>query len=412
VNPSTGARLGETAWNGGPTVGATGGGISSVWPMPGYQKNAPSFLHVINGKSSGAACAARSGDCRQVPDVSADGNPATGYVIYWNGTGAAGASATRGWQVVGGTSAAAPAWAALMALANASARCGGTRIGFANPALYHAAATAYGTEFYDVTSGNNDMTGLNGGLYPAGPGYDMTTGLGTPNGTALAETLCMDAIAVANPGAQRTPVKTAVSLQINGADTRGAPVTYKADGLPSGLTINSSSGKITGRPRRIGTSTVTITVADVQGTTAQIAFRWTIQDAPVLSHMSLTSVGAARPTLLFTVAAGRDAPAVKSIDVSLPPGLHFTTSEPTVTLTGRNGKHLRFSARLVHGALVLTFRTGAPRVQVTISSPRLAASGSLTAALARHQATPVTLTVRVTDAKKLTTRLLRRITPS
>ena len=68
-----------------PSVGASGGGVSSFWPMPSYQSGAPASLHVINGNSSGSQCNASSGDCREVPDVSADGDPGTGYVIYWNG---------------------------------------------------------------------------------------------------------------------------------------------------------------------------------------------------------------------------------------------------------------------------------------------------------------------------------------
>ena len=404
-NPSTGARLGETVWDDGASEGATGGGISSFWSMPGYQTNAPSFLHVINGNSSGTPCSAKSGDCREVPDVSADGDPATGYVIYFSGP------PTPGWQVVGGTSAAAPAWAALIALANASARCGGASVGFANPALYEAAATAYSTDFNDITSGTNDMTGAFG-LYPAGSGYDMATGLGSPNATALVQSLCTDAIALANPGSQRTTVKTTVSLQIKAADTRGAAVTYKATGLPSGLTINGSSGRITGRPKRMGTSTVTITVADAAGTTAQTTFGWTVQGAPTLSHLSLSSVGAARPKLSFSLTAGHDAPSIKTIEVGLPRGLSFTNSRSAIAVTGRKGRHLKFTARLLRGALALTVRTATPQVHVTISSPRLAASGSLRAALARHQATRVTLTIRVTDAGNLTTRLSQRIRAS
>ena len=407
TNASTGARVGETVWNGGQTVGATGGGISSFWPMPAYQSLAPSFLHVINGKSSGAACRPPSGDCREVPDVSADGDPATGYVIYWSG----GLPTSNPWQVVGGTSAAAPTWAALIALTNASAECAGAPIGFANPALYHAAAVAYGTDFNDTTSGDNDMTGLNGGLYPAGTGYDMATGLGSPNGTALAQTLCADAITLAPPGSQHTALNTSASLQIQALDTRAHAMTYVATGLPMGLTINSSTGKITGRPRRIGRSTVTITVTD-GGATGQTTFGWTIQGAPRLSRMSLTSVGAARPKLSFTMTAGREEPAIKSVNISLPRGLRFTSSRSAIVVTGPKGKHLKITARLVHGTLVLTLRTASPQMRVTISWPRLAASDSLTAALARHRATRVTMTFRVTDAASLTTRLSRKIKPS
>ena len=346
ANTTTGARIGEGVWNDGTTVGASGGGVSSFWKMPGYQAQAPSFLHVINGHSSGANCAAPSGDCREVPDVSADGDPATGYMIYWNGSGDAGVTQPKGWQAVGGTSAAAPVWAALIALANASSRCAGTPIGFANPALYYAAGSAYGTDFSDITSGNNDMTGLQGGLYPAGSGYDMATGLGSPNATALAQSLCTDAIALGNPGPQGSTVKKSVSLQINAADTRGAAVTYKATGLPSGLSINGSTGKITGNPRRIGKSTVTVVVSDSVGSTAQTTFDWTIEGAPTISHVSLSSVGAGRPRMSFTVAAGRDGPGLKTVSITLPRGLHFSKSRATVTVTGAKGKHLKFTTSL------------------------------------------------------------------
>jgi subtilase family serine protease len=411
ASPTTGAHLGETVWNDGPSIGASGGGISSFWQMPAYQKDAPGSLHVINGNSSGEPCSAPSGDCREVPDVSADGDPNTGYVIYWNGSNSAVPPATVGWQVVGGTSAAAPAWAALIALTNASAGCAGTRVGFANPALYHAGAAAFSSDFSDVTSGNNDMTGAFG-LYPAGSGYDMATGLGSPNGTALAEALCTDAITLGNPGDQRSTVKTSVSLQVSAVDTRGGAVTYRATGLPSGLTINGSTGRITGRPNRLGKFTVTIAVANAVGTTSQTTFGWTIQGAPTLSHLSLSSVGLARPRLSFTMTAGRGAPSIKTVNVTLPRGLHFTSSRSTVTVTGPKGKRLRLTTRLVRGALVLTLRTATPQAHVTISSPRLAASGSLTSAIARHQAGRVTLTMRVTDADKLTTRLSTKIKPS
>ncbi len=411
TNATAGARASETVWNDGTDVGASGGGVSSIWPMPSYQSGAPGFLHVINGNSTGSTCpGAGSGDCREVPDVSADGDPGTGYVIYWNGSGDATGfpPPTPGWQVVGGTSAAAPAWAALIALADASGRCGGIPIGFANPALYDAAANAYSTDFNDITSGNNDMTGVNGGLYPAGGGYDMATGLGSPNGAALVQSLCSDAISMPNPGTQYSTVKKAVSLQLKAVSTRGDGVTYKATGLPSGLSLDASTGKVTGKPNRLGTSTVTVTATDAADTSTQTTFRWTIENPPALSRVSLSSVGASRPTLSFTVTAGRDEPALKSISIVLPRGLHFTKSRSTVSVTGPRGKHLRFTASLKDGGLVVTLRTATPQARVTISSPRLAASGSLNAALARHQATRVTLTVRVTDAVRLTTRLTGR----
>jgi subtilase family serine protease len=168
----------ETVWNSGPQRSG-GGGISRLWAMPSYQSSAPGSLNVINGNSSGAPCSAPAGSyCREVPDVAADADPATGYSIFLGGA----------WRAVGGTSAAAPTWAALTALVNGSGACGASPIGFANPVLYKAAT--YAGEFNDVTSGNNDADGTTGGLYPAGPGYDMATGLGTPIGSRLAPALC------------------------------------------------------------------------------------------------------------------------------------------------------------------------------------------------------------------------------
>ena len=83
-------------------------------------------------------------DCREVPDVSADADPVTGYMVFVADQG--------GGSRVGGTSASAPLWAAYTALVNASAACRGQRVGFANPALYQVAATNYAANFNDITA--------------------------------------------------------------------------------------------------------------------------------------------------------------------------------------------------------------------------------------------------------------------
>jgi subtilase family serine protease len=409
---SLGPRPSESVWNDHAQVGAGGGGISSFWTMPSYQSTAPSSLRVINSASTGSTCGTSSGDCREVPDVSADADPATGYVIYWNGGGSSAAFPNpQGWQVVGGTSGAAPTWAALIALTNASAGCHGTAIGFANPALYYAAGTAYGSDFNDVTSGNNDMTGTNRGQFAAGPGYDMASGLGSPNGSALAASLCTDSIALANPGPQRSLLNTSVSEQIRSSDTRGQAVSYDAAGLPAGLSINASTGKITGRPRRDGTTTVIVTASDRAGAAARTSFAWTIESKPILSKVSLTSVGATRPKLAFTLAAGRDAPKLQTITVALPRGLSFSKSRAMVSVAGLKVKHLRYTASLQRGSLVLKLQTPAQQVRVTISYPRLKAGGSLAAQLARNHSTRLRITVHVTDAAKLATKLTSTVRP-
>ncbi|MHB1447291.1 MAG: S53 family peptidase [Acidimicrobiales bacterium] len=161
----------ETVWN---SSGASGGGISRRWPMPAWQASA------VMADSSGTPCGATTGYCRQVPDVSASADPAHGYPIFCT----AGDCNGQGWFSGGGTSLAAPVWAALVADINQG--CGGTgRVGFINPVLYSTPGVTH-----DITIGSNAPIGSPTGLYPAGPGYDMASGLGSPNGAALAQALC------------------------------------------------------------------------------------------------------------------------------------------------------------------------------------------------------------------------------
>ncbi|MGH2842884.1 MAG: protease pro-enzyme activation domain-containing protein [Solirubrobacteraceae bacterium] len=265
----------QTVWNDSSNqTGAGGGGISSIHAMPAYQAGAAASLNVINSHSSGTPCGAASGSyCREVPDVSANADPYTGYLVYYD----------RSWIGIGGTSGAAPLWAALTALTNASASCAGKPIGFANPALYDAAAGGYSSDFFDVTSGNNDYTpdGYAGGLYPAGSGYDMASGLGTPNGANLPAALCAggaagDTVTVTNPGAQAGTVGVGVSLQVLASDSAsGQTLSYSATGLPAGLSI-SSSGLITGAPTATGSSSVTVTAKDTTGASGSASFTWTV----------------------------------------------------------------------------------------------------------------------------------------
>jgi subtilase family serine protease len=150
--------------------GAGGGGISSVWPMPSWQKGAG----VISRYSSRRPCHLTRGYCREVPDLSASADPERGYVIYYLGQ----------FSVVGGTSAAAPLCAAL--LTDISSReAPPAREGFLNPLLY---SLPKGT-FNDIRRGNNDYTTTHHGRYPATRWYDLASGLGSPIGPNLAAAL-------------------------------------------------------------------------------------------------------------------------------------------------------------------------------------------------------------------------------
>jgi hypothetical protein len=168
-------------------------------------------------------------------------------------------------------------FAALTALINASSACGGSPIGFLNPVLYGSAAHVYSSVFNDVTSGDNNIFG--GGLYPAGPGYDMASGLGTPQGAQLAGNLCAPQVSVANPGAQTSAVRGAVNLPVVGSDSAGYPLTYSSSGLPPGLGINSSTGTISGTPSLIGSYGVTVQATDSRNRSASSAFTWTVVPA-------------------------------------------------------------------------------------------------------------------------------------
>lgn len=320
VGGSTLSALGpppqESVWNsftlfGLTSGGASGGGVSDIWKMPLYQSLAPSALHVINSASTGAGCGAPSGYCREVPDVAADADPAPGYAIYFSGQ----------WTPVGGTSAAAPTWAALLSLANASSTCAGTPVGFANPPLYRIAGSVYGGVFNDITTGNNAVPGEGG--YSAGAGYDMTTGLGSPNGGTIATALC-DRVIVTSPGSQRSVQGARVRLAAAARSTARLPVTFTASGLPAGLALGPASGIVSGSPSAVGRSAVSITAHDAFGAFATAGLRFTVRAPTVTLRRPAdrrSVVGrSARLRLLATLNNGR-APTFSAF--GLPRGLRI-----------------------------------------------------------------------------------------
>jgi kumamolisin len=149
---SNGVIGSETVWNDGAGGGATGGGFSTTFTQPSFQSSLSSTFPGQTG--------------RGVPDVAGDADPNTGYNVSVDGQ--------QG--VIGGTSAVAPLWAGLIALLNQKLN---RRLGFVNPSLYALQAP---NGFNDITQGDN-------GAFSAGPGWDPTTGLGSPIGTTLATLL-------------------------------------------------------------------------------------------------------------------------------------------------------------------------------------------------------------------------------
>ncbi|MGH2458635.1 MAG: protease pro-enzyme activation domain-containing protein, partial [Chloroflexota bacterium] len=139
-----------------------GGGFSSTFSMPSFQ--------VQYGLGTSASK-------RNVPDVSANADPSTGYTMYC----ATVACGSAGWIIVGGTSAATPLWAGLAADTNEYLhRLGKTRLGNASAFIYGVASPSEPyTAYHDVRTGDNLH-------YNAGPGYDLATGLGSPDAWSFA----------------------------------------------------------------------------------------------------------------------------------------------------------------------------------------------------------------------------------
>ena len=135
--------------------GATGGGVSNIFPLPSYQSKAgvpPQKETQFVG--------------RGVPDVAGNADPVTGYKVRVDGQN----------TVIGGTSAVAPLWAGLIALINQQI---GKPVGFLQPALYQLIGTP---SFHQIVKGDN-------GGYNAGLNWNACTGLGTPNGAAILKAL-------------------------------------------------------------------------------------------------------------------------------------------------------------------------------------------------------------------------------
>jgi subtilase family serine protease len=168
ANPVTGRYISGTALNTLPKLidghsEGSGGGFSHVFARPAYQDGVPGI-----------------GAMRGVPDVAGDGGPSTDMAFVFAAPGGAYALLPEG-----GTSAAAPFWAGLIALADQEA---GHPLGLVNPAIYRIArGPLYHKAFHDITTGNNTVV-VNGVTitgYRAGPGWDPVTGWGAPDAQVL-----------------------------------------------------------------------------------------------------------------------------------------------------------------------------------------------------------------------------------
>jgi hypothetical protein len=267
----------EHVWNDGAAGGGGGGGISQSWVMPAWQQASTvpgiaqpgSAVYAAASKVEEAfgyppdfcqatvAGATSSTPCRLVPDVSAQADEFTGAITIYQ-------AAFGGWSTIGGTSSATPIWAATLALVNASSTCATSHgVGFASPALYAVASdhSAYSASFNDITTGDNDIYGLDNGLvFNAAKGYDLASGLGSPqltgpHGTAgLAYYLCSVG------GAPARPIVDAVTPD-EGSVAGGTTITihgtgFESNGVPDVASLQVGAARLAVTHFRVASSTV------------------------------------------------------------------------------------------------------------------------------------------------------------
>ncbi|HVX14350.1 MAG TPA: fibronectin type III domain-containing protein [Pirellulales bacterium] len=225
---SSGGYGSESAWS------DSGGGVSQYESEPAYQQSA---------QSTGA---------RTSPDVAYNANPSTGYSVYDSYSG-------DDWFTVGGTSAGAPQWSALIAIADQGRGSAGS--------LANAQADIYNlpsTDFHDVTGGSNG--------YQAGTGYDLVTGLGSPLANLVAEGLAGATAAPSptptpnpTPTPTPTPSLTAPTVTASAASTTVASLSWNlvsgAQGYKVYLVVN-------GQDQYLGAVGATTSSVQVTGLTA------------------------------------------------------------------------------------------------------------------------------------------------
>lgn len=266
VNSTTGAYVSESVWNNGVGNGAGGGGVSSVWAIPSWQANISTAYSQTN---------------RNVPDISLNADQNKGYAIYYNG----------GWTLYGGTSCAAPLWAAFTALVNQQRMSTQmSALGFANPVLYSIAKAAEAANFHDITLGNNYF-------YKASSGYDNASGWGTFNGANLFASLTNSStpgptVSITSP-ANGSSVSGTITIAANATDSLSvASVDFYVDSILLGTDISAPFTMSFNTNSVInGQHTLTVVAKDSAGKSAQSSETITVNNITV-SNVYINAGGA------------------------------------------------------------------------------------------------------------------------
>lgn len=276
----TGTRS-ESAWSG------TGGGTSLYTMRPAYQTTAVPGMGSYSG--------------RAVADVAFNADPSTGQYVAVINPG----SATVNWISAGGTSMSTPQWAGLIAIANAARSLSGkAALGSPHAALYNQIATVPGTyasSFADITKGLNGTCAI----CSTKAGYDIPSGLGTPNITNLVNALAGATVTANPPVVTPASIKGQVGTALTFTASVTAPnaVTYTLTGAPSGMTVGTT-GIVTWAAPVAGTYAVTVTAKDSKtGLSGQGVYTVTITTPPPPSVGSATVNGKVGTALSFSAAA-------------------------------------------------------------------------------------------------------------
>jgi subtilase family serine protease len=368
TSSAAGPWASETAWSDG------GGGISpDKYAIPSWQTTAA------------ANCSSCSKSYRNAPDVSANAN-FTYYVCADQTTCTA--------NEYGGTSFAAPLWAGYTALVNQQSIANGNKtVGFINPTIYTIGeGSSYDSDFHDITSGSNG--------YSATTGYDLATGWGSPNGSALINALAGSSTSTPGYSLSASPGSVSIVQGNSGSSTItstvsggfSGTVTLAASGAPSGVTITLSPTSISGA----GSSTMSIAVASTAATgTYTITVSGTSGSTTETTTVSLTIT----------------APVTGSFTISVSPTSGYLYQGQsgyavvTVTATGGFDSAVALSASGVPSGVTSSFSpasiTGSGTAHFNLSVSRSAPTGTY----------PITITGTgggVTQSTTLTFEIVRR----
>jgi len=321
---SSGAVISETAWSG------SGGGVSAYEAQPAYQTN------------YGLTYARRA-----VPDVSYDADPNTGVLVY-DSTPYQG---SRGWWIVGGTSAGAPQWAAIQALGLSANN---------NNFYKDAASSAYASYFRDITSGSNG--------YSAGSGYDLVTGLGSPVTTSFTALVTPDFSLSASPatltigsGSLGTSTITITFLnEFAGTVTLSttAPTGWTANLSQTSISTSGQSTLNINVPTSAISGTYSVTVTGTNGSlshTISLTVQVTSPDFSISSSpASLTIRSGSRGTSTITITALNGFTGTVTLSASAPTGLAASLNPTSISTSGKSTLTITVSSNTRTGTYTIT----------------------------------------------------------